>query len=106
MKNILPRRMIEEIFLMSVWYRPHTFIMGSKIFYTPSEAEKLVLQNRSDVITVNNLEELEKEMNTPEENYIFIDKSAAITSLGLKKILERTSLNKTIFCAFKLIGIA
>ena len=106
MKNILPRRMIENIFLRSVWYRPHTFIMGSKIFYTPSKAEKLVLQNRSNVITVNNLAELEKEMNTPTKNLIFIDKSAAITSLGLKKILERTSLNKTIFCAFKLTGIA
>lgn len=106
MKNILPRRIIESIFLRSVWYRPHTFIMGSKIFYTPSKTEKLVLQNRSDVITVNNLAELEKEMNTPTENLIFIDKSAAITSLGLKKILERTSLNKTIFCAFKLTGIA
>ena len=106
MKNILPRQILEKIFLMSVWYRPHTFIMGSKVFYTPSETEKLVLQNRSDVVTVNNLDELEKAMNTPEENIIFIDKSAAITSLGLKKILERTSLNKTIFCAFKLTGIA
>lgn len=106
MKNILPRRVINEIFLRSVWYRPHTFIMGSKIFYTPSKIEKLVLKKRSDVVTVNNLEELEIEMNTPAENLIFIDKSAAITSLGLKKILERTSLSKTIFCAFKLTGIA
>lgn len=106
MRNILPRRMIEKIFLMSVWYRPHTVIMGSKIFYTPSETEKLVLQNRSDVATVNNMEELEKAMNSPLKNLIFIDKSAAITSLGLKKIIERTSLNKTIFCAFKLTGIA
>ena len=80
--------------------------MGSKIFYTPSKTERLVLQNHSNVITVSNLAELEKEMNTPTENFIFIDKSAAITSLGLQKILERTSLNKTIFCAFKLTGIA
>jgi len=106
MKKILSRQMIEKIFLMSVWHRPHTIIMGNKIFYTPSEVEKLVLQNCSDVVTVNNLEELEKEMNATAENLIFIDKSAAITSLGLKKILERTSLNKTIFCAFKLTGIA
>ena len=106
MKNILPRRMLEKIFLMSVWYRPHTFIMGNKIFYTPSKAEKLVLQNCADVVTVHNLQELEKEMNTPETNLIFIDQSAAITSSGLKKILERTGLNKTIFCAFKLTGIA
>jgi len=106
MKNRLSRRTIENVFLMSVWYRPHTFILGSKIIYTPSEAEKLVLQNRFDVITVNNLEELEKEMNSPAEHFIFIDKSAAITSLGLRKILERASLNKIIFCAFKLTGIA
>ena len=106
MKNILPRRVLEEIFLMSVWHRPHTFIMGSKIFYTPSKIEKLVLQNCSDVVTVNNLQELEQEMNTPDQNLIFIDKSAAITSMGLKKILERTGLNKTIFCAFELTGIA
>ena len=106
MRNILPRRLLEKIFLMSVWRRPHTFIMGSKVFYTPSKAEKIVLQNISEVVTVNNLEELEKEMNAPESNLIFIDKSAAITSLGLKKILERASLSKTIFCSFKLTGIA
>lgn len=106
MKNILPREMLEKIFLLSVWYRPHTFVMGSKIFYTPSKAEKLVLQNCSDVITVHNMQELEKEMNTPTTNLIFIDQSAAITSQGLKKILERSSLNKTIFCAFELSGIA
>lgn len=59
------------------------------------------LSQISGLKTVQTLGELEQAMRDADCEEIFIPENAAVTSQGLKQVLERASLGKIIYTAFE-----
>lgn len=94
---------IERVILKSVLNRPYTMFLDSKIYYTPSKIEEVILSQLQNGTSAKTLAEFEAAVQNPEIESIYIGKYAAITSAALKNILERNGLSKTIYCAFNLL---
>lgn len=92
---------IETVVLQAVLARPYKEFGGCRIYPLHAEGEETVVKNLAGSREVTTLAELEDAVNAPEVANVFIGRSAAVTSKGMKNVLSRTSLAKDIFCAFE-----
>lgn len=92
---------LETIVLQTIYTRPHQEINSCRIYWVQKEGEELVVKNLKGNKEVSDLQELEDAINNSAIDNIFIPKYASITSKGIKKVLERTSLAKDIYTAFE-----
>ena len=92
---------LESLVLQEIMSRPYMDFGGNKVHYIATEYEALFIKNMEGNFEVTNLMELEDAVNSPDVKTVFIGRDASITSKLLRKVLERTNLQKQIFCAFK-----
>jgi ABC-type Zn uptake system ZnuABC Zn-binding protein ZnuA len=92
---------LESLVLQEIMSRPYMDFGGNKVHYIATEYEALFIKNMEGNFEVTNLMELEDAVNSPDVKTVFIGRDASITSKLLGKVLERTNLQKQIFCAFK-----
>ena len=100
MKKTFSKDEVETIVLQTILARPYKEINSYRIYPINNEAEERVIKGLSGSQEASDLLELESAINEPEVAQVYIPKFAAITSKGLKAVLKRTSLKKTIDCAF------
>ena len=91
---------IERVVIKSVLNRPYLMYLDSKIYYTPSKIEEIVLSRLQKGTKAETLPEFEAAIQDPDIESVYISKFAAITTTALKNVLERNGLSKTIYCAF------
>lgn len=104
MTKYLDKEQLEVVVMQMIWARPYSEINGNKIYSITALGEQEVVKNLSGTKEVFTLAEFENAVNSPDVKQIFIDKSAAITSKGIKSVLDRTVLSKGVYCAFNFKG--
>ena len=100
MTKYLDKDQVEVIVMQMIWARPCSEVYGNKIYSVEAVGEQEVVKNLSGTKEVFTLAELEDAVNSPDVLQVFIDKTAAVTSKGIKSVLARTSLNKGVYCGF------
>ena len=92
---------IETIVLQTIMARPYKDFGGNRVYPVNAVGEEAVIKGLKGTKEITSLFELEQAMSEPEVSNIYIAKDASVTSKGLKNVLERSSLTKDVFCAFK-----
>lgn len=100
MTKYLNKEQIEVVVLQMIWARPCSEVSGSKIYSDLALGEQVVVKNLEGTRDVATLLEFEEAINSPDVKQVFIDKTAAITSRGIRNVLKRSSLSKDVYCGF------
>ncbi len=94
---------IESITLQAIFLRSYQELNGSRIYPLEKASEEVIIKNMEGCQEVKDLTSLSEALANPDVSKIYIPKFASITSKGLKGVLERASLGKNIYCAFKVV---
>lgn len=100
MTKYLNKNQVEVIVMQMIWARPYSEVNGNKIYVVKASGEQDVVKNLDGTKEVLTLSDLEDAINSPDVKQVFISEYAAVTSKGMRNVLSRTSLMKSVYCAF------